>query len=116
MSRRNSVLVSRTLYQVGVATLVAAIMWVAIGVYLTLTKTVTVEVEKTVIEPLVTKLDMEIVEQLASRLKVEVIPQVSTASAEIATQAPEINVVESVAPEITEDVTIEVTNEDEPIN
>ena len=74
MARHESVLVSRSIYQIGLVTLVAAIMWVAIGVYLTITKTVTVEVEKTLIEPLVTKLDLEVIDQLASRLKVEALP------------------------------------------
>lgn len=74
MARHESVLVSRSIYQIGLVTLVAAIMWVAIGIYLTITKTVAVEVEKTLMEPLVTKLDMEVVDQLATRLKVEVLP------------------------------------------
>lgn len=71
MVRRDSVLVSRTLYQMGIVTLVASIVWVAVGVYLTLTKTVVVEVDKAVIEPLVTKIDVEVVDQLTARLKIE---------------------------------------------
>lgn len=108
MARHNSVLVSRSLYQVGMITLVAAIMWVAVGVYLTLTKTVTVEVDKTIIEPLVTKLDMDIVDQLANRIQVEaklveIIEEASVGS-------------ESATLESSGDVTIEEANENEFIN
>lgn len=81
MARHNSVLVSRSLYQMGVVTLVAAIVWVAVGVYLSVTKTVTIEVDKSLTEPLSTKLDTEVIEQLATRLKVEGEVSVGTESA-----------------------------------
>lgn len=101
MARRDSVLVSRSLYQIGVVTLVAAIVWVAVGVYLAVTKTVTVEVDKSLTEPLVTKLDLEVVEELAKRLKVEGEVSVGTESASLE--------------EVVDD-TIEVGSEDEFTN
>lgn len=71
MARRDSILVSRTLYQVGIVTLVASIMWVGIGIYLAMIEPLNVEVEKKWLEPINPSIDQEVVDQLAGRLKVE---------------------------------------------
>jgi hypothetical protein len=72
MARRDSILVSRTLYQIGVVTLMAAVMWVALGIYFASGKGYKVDVEKTVLEPINPNLDQEVVKALTTRLKVEV--------------------------------------------
>ncbi len=69
MARRNTILVNKTLYQVGVITLIAAVFWLAIGIYLTLTKTTTVDVDPSLLEPLNPNIDQKVVISLSERLK-----------------------------------------------
>lgn len=89
MARRDSILVSRTLYQVGVITLIAAVMWVAIGIYLSIGKNFKVEIDKAILEPLNPTLDQEVVKNLTGRLKIEgdmtVVPESTISGTENAT-------------------------------
>jgi hypothetical protein len=71
MARRDSILVSRTLYQIGVITMIAALMWVGIGIYLSIGKDFKLDVDKSVLEPLNPTLDQEVVKSLTGRLKIE---------------------------------------------
>ena len=71
MARRNIILVSRTLYQVGIITLASSILWTAIGIYLTLNKATTADVEKSLLEPIVANINQEVVVALSNRLKLE---------------------------------------------
>ncbi len=82
MARRNSLLVSRTLYQIGVVTLMVAVMWVGIGIYLALNKQTNADVDKKILEPINPVIDQEVIKALSSRLIVEsVSPNESTESA-----------------------------------
>lgn len=82
MARRNSLLVSRTLYQVGVLTIFVSLIWVGIGIYLALNKPVNSEVDKKILEPINPVIDQEVIKALSSRLVVErVVPTESSASA-----------------------------------
>lgn len=82
MARRNSLLVSRTLYQVGVVTLFVSLIWVGVGIYLALNKPVNAEVDKKILEPINPVIDQEVIKALSSRLVVERIePTESSASA-----------------------------------
>ena len=49
MARRNSILVNRSLYQMGVITLLASIVWVAVGIYISINKGSTQEIDKSII-------------------------------------------------------------------
>lgn len=100
MASRDSILVSRTFYQIGVITLIASIMWIGVGVYSASTKSSAVDVDKTLLEPLNPAIDQGVIDSLATRLKVmEIIEEnVATESA------------------TTESATIEVSKEDELIN
>lgn len=71
MARRDSILVSRTLYQVGVITMIASVMWVAMGIYLATGKDFKLDIDKSVLEPLNPTLDQEVVKTLTGRLKIE---------------------------------------------
>lgn len=71
MARRNSILVSRSLYQIGVITMIAAVAWVAIGIYLATGKDFKLDVDKSVLEPLSPTLDQEVIKSLTGRLKIE---------------------------------------------
>lgn len=71
MVRRNTILVSRTLYQVGVITLIAAIFWLVIGIYLALAKSSPVDVDPGLLEPLNPVIDQKVVISLSKRSKVE---------------------------------------------
>lgn len=84
MARRDSILVSKTLYQVSVITLIAAIAWVGIGIYLALMKSTAVEVDKSMLEPITTTINQDTVKSLSTRLKIEdllISPTEATASA-----------------------------------
>ena len=71
MARRNTIMVSRTIYQIGIMTLVTAILWVGIEVYLTITKTSTPGVDTSLLEPIPANIDQKVVEVITNRLKVE---------------------------------------------
>lgn len=71
MSRRNSILVGKTIYQISVITLVAAIVWVGTGVYMAITKAPSINIEKELLEPITTNINQDIVTVLSNRLKVE---------------------------------------------
>lgn len=91
MSRRDSILVSKTLYQVGMITLIASIAWVGIGIYLAATKSVEVAVDKALLEPIVPTFDQETVGNLINRLHVED----TVITAPVASESARINVVET---------------------
>lgn len=82
MAQRNNILVSRTLYQIGVITLVTAVIWAMIGVYNAMIQPSTsLEIDKAVSEPLVVNLDIETIKTLAGRTKVEGVVSTSSPSA-----------------------------------
>lgn len=70
MSRRNSLMVGRTLYQIGVLTLLVAVIWVGFGAYRALSNTKIENVDKSLVEPMTATIDMKVVNQLQSRLKI----------------------------------------------
>lgn len=70
MARRNSILVSRSLYQVGVMSLITAVAWVGMGVYLAARQTRAPDVEKSLLEVVNPVVDQAVLESLATRLKV----------------------------------------------
>lgn len=108
MARRDSVLVSRSMYQIGVATLVAAIAWVMLGIYLTITQSVSIDVDKKMTDPLVTTIDNELLEQLTARLPVDnLVPE--------NLNEPEIGSESGVQEPVVDD-TIEVGSENELTN
>ena len=72
MARRNMIMVSKTLYQIGLMTAITAIIWVAIGIYSAITKTTLTEVDKTVLEPITVGIDKNVLNQLSTRKMIEV--------------------------------------------
>lgn len=71
MARRDTILVSRTLYQIGVVSLIAAVMWVAVGIYSVTGQEFKTEIDKGVLEPVNPTLDQTIIQEMAGRAKVE---------------------------------------------
>lgn len=71
MARRSSIMVSRTLYQIGVVTLVAALVWVGIGIYTASTKVVLENVDNVVLTPINPTIDEEIIEAISQRIKID---------------------------------------------
>lgn len=72
MARRNSILVSRTLYQIGVVTLIASILWTFIALMQAINKNPTkIDVDKKTLEPITVGIDKDILEQMVTRKKVE---------------------------------------------
>lgn len=72
MTRKDSLLVSRTLYQLGMVTLVTAIVWVVVGVYLAISKPLSVNVDQSLLEPISPTIDQQVITDLSKRLKVEI--------------------------------------------
>ena len=71
MARRDSILVSKTLYQIGVVSVIAAVMWVAVGIYFATGKDFKLDIDKNILEPLNPTLDQAVVQSLTGRLKLE---------------------------------------------
>lgn len=72
MARRNSILVSKTLYQVGVITLIASILWTSISLMQAINKNPTkIEVDKRILEPLNIAVDKNTLELVSTRKKIE---------------------------------------------
>jgi hypothetical protein len=82
MARRDTVMVSRTLYQIGVLTLIAAVVGVAVTLYASINKSLVVEVDAKTLAPITPNLDQTTIEAMANRLKLEqLIAQMGEASA-----------------------------------
>lgn len=82
MARRNSLLVSRTLYHIGVVTLMAAVIWVGVGIYGALNKHTNVDVDPKILEPINPVIDLEVIKALSDRLTIEPVQQqIATESA-----------------------------------
>jgi len=86
MARRDSILVSRSLYQLGVITLITSLTWVAIGIYLAVNKSSVSEVDKELLEPINLSIDQAALETLSGRLKID------TTIVELMTPPPEASV------------------------
>lgn len=72
MSRHNSILVSRTLYQLGVVTFIAAIIWTASGIYSATSKPEkSTAIDKAILEPINPTIDESALQEMVSRLKVD---------------------------------------------
>lgn len=102
MARRDTILVGRTLYQIGVVTLTASIVWVLIGIYLAATKHLTIDVDTTLLDPINTTIDQKIITRLSDRLKVE------ESVTEQATESA--NVIDSINTEVNTSAQNELTN------
>lgn len=90
MARRNSILVSRTLYQVGVMTLIGSIVWTLIALMQTINKNPTkIDVDKKTLEPITIGIDKDTLEKITNRkrieLKFEAVPAPSSVSTSSAT-------------------------------
>jgi len=71
MSRQNSILVSRTFYQIGVATFISSIIWAIVGFYNASKQTADIEVDPILLNPIVLDIDQQTMTKLSNRLKVE---------------------------------------------
>lgn len=108
MSRRETVMVSRTLYQIGVLTLIAAVVGVAVSLYSSSNKSLVVEVDAKTLAPITPNLDQATIEAMAKRLKVEeVITQLESTTptqAEVSTEeATEEAIDATIEEEVVED-------------
>ena len=99
-------MVSRTLYQIGVATLLAALTWAGVGAYSALNNTNAVEIDKSVLTPINLGIDLKVIEALSERLVI----QEQLAPPEVLV----ITATESATP--AQDDTIVVDTEDELTN
>lgn len=64
-------MVSKSLYQMGVMTLIAAVLWISFGIYQIIAKPEKIEVEASILEPITTNLDQETVNALVKRVKID---------------------------------------------
>lgn len=97
MSRGGTILVSRTLYQLGVLTLIASIMWVGVGIYSATTAKQKVSVNPEILSPISPTLNLEVVEALNKRVKVVRVEPVAVQ--EITVEESEVVEVDSIVEE-----------------
>ena len=71
MARHNTIMVSQSLYQIGVFTLIAAMVWVGVGIFTSIGKASVADVDSAVLSPIAPTLDQNVVKALTGRLKVE---------------------------------------------
>ena len=71
MSRKNSLQVNRSLYLIGIVTILVSVVWVGFEVYFTLNKITGLEIEKSIIEPISPGLDQETIKSLSKRLIID---------------------------------------------
>jgi len=105
MTRRDTVLVSRTLYKLGVLTLAASIMWVGVAIYSAMGDGLKTSVDPTILAPIDPNLDQEVIGLMTNRLKVVKVEPISIS---------EINIIESDS--VPADDTIEEMGQDELAN
>lgn len=67
MSRRSKILVSKSLYQIGVITLMASLVWASLSIYLAMIKPIDVEVDPEMIKPFTPTIKQEVLEELMTR-------------------------------------------------
>ena len=79
-------MVSRSLYQMGVMSVITAVLWVGVGVYMALVRSASPSVEKGLLEPVSPTIDQTVLESLSTRLKV------NTEMAEVMAPSPEATV------------------------
>lgn len=74
MARRDTILVNRSLYQMGIATVIGAILWIGVSVYHALVKPPEVAVDQTLLTPINPVIDQAVIASLSGRLFIETIP------------------------------------------
>lgn len=72
MASRNGILVSTTLYHIGIMSLVAALAWVAIGAYTLASKPIDIAVDQDLLTPINPVLNKEVMSAIMQREKVEI--------------------------------------------
>ncbi|MEI8232142.1 MAG: hypothetical protein WCG44_00180 [bacterium] len=96
--RHSSITVSRSLYQIGMITLISAIIWIGIGIYTASSKEILIDIDQSMLQPINPGLDQNTIKELSERLKIEV-DLTSLAKVESASQSPSVLVVEPVPAE-----------------
>ncbi len=72
MASRNQILVSTSLYHIGVVTLMAALVWIAISAYALATKPNILDIDPAILEPINPVLNKEVLSTIMTREKVEI--------------------------------------------
>lgn len=72
MARRDDILVSRTLYELGVISLITSVIWLGVGIYSARGKELKIDVDPTILAPINPTIDQEVFKRLSGRLKIEV--------------------------------------------
>lgn len=71
MARKEDILVSKTLYQLGILTLIAAIMWVGVGIYSANSQEFKLDIDKASLEPIYPTIDQDVIKALSRRVKID---------------------------------------------
>jgi hypothetical protein len=59
------------MYQVGVATLIVALIWMVMGIFAVSLNKSQLDIDKSILEPINPKIDQEVITALTSRIKIE---------------------------------------------
>lgn len=72
MARRNSLMINKTLYQIGVLTLITSMMWTLVAVIQAINKApAKIEVGQKLLEPITILVDKSTIESLSKRQKID---------------------------------------------
>ena len=71
MARRDTILVSRTLYQMAIITVIGAVCWVGITVYHALVQPPDINVSESVLSPISPVIDQSTIASLSGRLSIQ---------------------------------------------
>ena len=72
MASRNQILVSTSLYHIGVITLIAALGWIAISAYSLATKDTLLDIDPAILAPINPVLNKEVLSTIMTREKIEI--------------------------------------------
>lgn len=81
MSRRNSLMVRKAYYQMGMVTLFTTLLWVSVSVYLAITSPTEVEVEPIMLTPVSPKIDEATLASISARTQMGILAEDTVRSA-----------------------------------
>lgn len=87
MTERSSVMVSRTLYQISMLTLITSIFWVGMGIYQTTKSEIDLGVDKEILTPINSSIEIEVAEKWSQRDTQKAIQSVTIEEVQVATES-----------------------------
>lgn len=67
MARKSKIMVKKSIYQMGMATLIASVIWIGIVVYMAIENPIDISVDAEMLKPLTPIMDGEVVDKIVER-------------------------------------------------